>query len=95
MLTMGGLVQETSCDLRVDNKLFERWNYGIMISLNLLFRTLLWFFLYQDMEGNIDWLDSTAAVISLSSSYLMQIFKQFSDSFQMIWNILVPVTRKW
>ena len=41
MLTMGGLVQETSCDLRVDNKLFERRNYGIMISLNLLFRTLL------------------------------------------------------
>ena len=57
-----------------DKKLFERWNYDIMISLNLLFRTLLWFFLYQDMEGNIDWLDSTAAVISLSSSYLMQIF---------------------
>ena len=41
MLTMGGLVQETSYDLRVDNKLFERRNYGIMISLNLLFRTLL------------------------------------------------------
>ena len=58
----------------MDKKLFERWNYDIMISLNLLFRTLLWFFLYQDMEGNIDWLDSTAAVISLSSSYLMQIF---------------------
>ena len=74
ILTMGSFVQVTSCDLRVDNKLFERWNYDIMISLNLLFRTLLWFFLYQDMEGNIDWLDSTAAVISLSSSYLMQIW---------------------
>ena len=74
ILTMGSFVQVTSCDLPVDNKLFERWNYDIMISLNLLFRTLLWFFLYQDMEGNIDWLDCTAAVISLSSSYLMQIF---------------------
>ena len=91
----GSFVQVRSCDLRVDNKLFERWNYGIMISLNLLFRTLLWLFLYQDMEGNIDWLNSPAAVISLSSSYLMQIFQQFSDSFQMIRNIFVPVTRKW
>ena len=92
---MGGFVRVTSCDLRVDNKLFERWNYGIMISLNLLFRTLLWLFLYQDMEGNIDWLNSPAAVISLSSSYPMQIFQQFSNSFQMIRNISVPVTRKW
>ena len=41
ILTMGSFVQMTSCDLRVDNKLFERWNYDIMISLNLLFRTLL------------------------------------------------------
>ena len=39
---MGKFVQVTSCDLRVDNKLFERWNYDIMIPLNLLFRTLLW-----------------------------------------------------
>ena len=52
------------------------------------------FFLYQDMEGNIDWLDCIATVKSLSSSYLMQIFWQFSDSFQMIRNILVPVLRK-
>ena len=29
----GSFVQVTSCDLRVDNKLFERWNYDIMISL--------------------------------------------------------------
>ena len=41
ILTMGSFVQVTSCDLHVDNKLFERWNYDIMISLNLLFRTLL------------------------------------------------------
>ena len=41
ILTMGSFVQVTSCDLRLDNKLFERWNYDIMISLNLLFRTLL------------------------------------------------------
>ena len=77
ILTMGSFVQVTSCDLHVDNKLFERWNYDIMISLNLLFRTLLWFFLYQDMEGNIDWLDSTAAVISPSS----HIVCKFSNSF--------------
>ena len=44
ILTMGSFVQVTSYDLRVDNKLFERWNYDIMISLNRLFRTLLWFF---------------------------------------------------
>ena len=80
---MGSFVQVTSCDLRVDNKLFERWNYDIMISLNLLFRALLWFFLYQDMEGNIDWLDSTAAVISLSSSYLMK----FSNSFLTVFRL--------
>ena len=71
ILTMESFVQVTSCDLHVDNKLFERWNYDIMISLNLLFRTLLWFFLYQDMKGNIDWLNCTMAVII--SSYLMQI----------------------
>ena len=29
----GSFVQVTSCDLRVDNKSFERWNYDIMISL--------------------------------------------------------------
>ena len=54
ILTMGSFVQVISCNLRVDNKLFERWNHDIMISLNLLFRILLRFFLYQDMEGNID-----------------------------------------
>ena len=87
ILTMGSFIQVTSYDLRVDNNLFERWNYDIMISLNLLFRTLLWFFLYQDMEGNIDWLDSTEAVISLSSSYPMQIFEQFSNMMILdIWN---------
>ena len=43
-INMGNFVQVTSCDLRVDNKLFERWNYDIMISLSLLFRTLLLFF---------------------------------------------------
>ena len=74
ILTVGSFVQVTSCDLHMDNKLFERWNYDIRISLNLLFRTLLWFFLSEDMEGNTDWLDSTAAMISPSSSYRMQIF---------------------
>ena len=37
IITMGSFVQVMGCDLRVDNKLFERWNYD-MISL---FRTLL------------------------------------------------------
>ena len=40
IITMGSFIQVTRCDLRVDNKLFERRNYDIMISLNLLFWTL-------------------------------------------------------
>ena len=44
---LGSFVQVTSCDLRVDNKLFERWNYDIMSPLNLLFRTF-------NMEGDVD-----------------------------------------
>ena len=39
-------------------------------------------FLYQDMEGNIKWLDSTAAVISLliiSYANFLTVFWQFSD----------------
>ena len=66
----------------------------IEFNFNALYKNLL-LKLNQNMEGNIDWLNSPAAVISLSSSYLMQIFQQFSDSFQMIRNIFVPVTRKW
>lgn len=92
---MRSFIPVTSCALRMGNEQFERWNYDIMISFNLLFRTLFWFFLNQDMVGNIDCLDCTAAMISLSLSYLKQIFWQFSNSFQMIWNISVLVSQKW
>ena len=81
---MGSFVQVTSCDLRVDNKLFKRWNYDIMISSNLLFRTLLWFFLYQDMEGN-NWLtplhcggDKSLLIISYAN--FLTVFRWFEIS---------------
>ena len=80
---MGSFVQVTSCDLRVDNKLFERWNYDIMISLNLLFRTLLWFFSLS-RHGRKHWLtrlqcDGDKSLLIISYANFITVFWQFSD----------------
>ena len=79
---MESFVQVTSCDLRVD-KLFERWNYDIMISLNLFFRTLLWFFSLS-RHGRKHWLprlhcggDKSLLIIYYAN--FLTVFWQFSD----------------